>query len=69
MHEKKANFVLFRGFSTYPKIPSFSELYKIKSASITTYPMYKGIGKLVGMEPLKLDKNDLKSQVKSIKKI
>tara|TARA_B100000131_G_scaffold70443_1_gene66766 strand:+ start:30066 stop:31289 length:1224 start_codon:yes stop_codon:yes gene_type:complete len=68
LHEKKANFVLFRGFSTYPKIPSFSELYKIKSASITTYPMYKGIGKLVGMEPLKLDKNDLKSQVKSIKK-
>ena len=34
--EKKANFALFRGYSTFPGVPTFQELYGIKAASITT---------------------------------
>ena len=65
--EKNANFALLRGFSSYPTIPTFDKLYGIKSASVTTYPMYKGIGRLVGMEPLSLNNNSLQGQITAIK--
>lgn len=66
-NEKNANFALLRGFSSYPSIPTFDTLYKIRSASVTTYPMYKGIGRLVGMEPLSLKANNLQGQIEAIK--
>jgi 2,3-bisphosphoglycerate-independent phosphoglycerate mutase len=50
--EKPANFVLLRGFAGNPKIPSLRSLYKIKPAAIATYPMYRGIARLVGMDIL-----------------
>jgi 2,3-bisphosphoglycerate-independent phosphoglycerate mutase len=50
--EPKANFILLRGFAQYPKIESMANRYKIKPACVATYPMYKGIAKLVGMEVL-----------------
>jgi 2,3-bisphosphoglycerate-independent phosphoglycerate mutase len=46
----KAKCLLLRGFSTYPDIQTFQERYKLKACCIATYPMYKGISKLVGME-------------------
>ena len=50
--QPKMNWALLRGFSKYPRLPQFSDVYKVKSAAIATYPMYKGIAKLVGMEVL-----------------
>jgi 2,3-bisphosphoglycerate-independent phosphoglycerate mutase len=47
-----ANTVLMRGFAKYPAIPSMSDLFKISPAAIATYPMYRGLAKLVGMEVL-----------------
>ena len=44
-----ANSVLLRGFSRIPDIPTMSERFKIRPAAIATYPMYKGLAKLVGM--------------------
>ena len=46
----KANTILLRGISKVPDIPTFEEKYKLKSACIATYPMYKGISRLVGMD-------------------
>ena len=47
-----ANMVLLRGFSRLPRIPSLSETYKLKPAAIATYPMYRGLARLVGMKIL-----------------
>jgi len=48
-----ANMVLLRGISKVPKIPPMGELFKLTPAAIATYPMYKGLARLVGMEVLK----------------
>ena len=50
--ESRANMVLLRGFSRRPDIPSISEIYKLKPAAIATYPMYRGLARLVGMQVL-----------------
>lgn len=46
------NFVLLRGFATVPRIEPFRERYGLRAAAIATYPMYRGIAALVGMDVL-----------------
>lgn len=51
-YERPVNYILLRGFAHNPNLTPMSELYKIKPAAIATYPMYKGIARLVGMQVL-----------------
>jgi 2,3-bisphosphoglycerate-independent phosphoglycerate mutase len=50
--EPKANMVLLRGFAKHTQYPSMKERYGLHSLAIATYPMYRGISRLVGMTVL-----------------
>ncbi|MBA2346628.1 MAG: 2,3-bisphosphoglycerate-independent phosphoglycerate mutase [Rubrobacter sp.] len=49
-YQHPANTVLVRGFGMHPALPSFDEAYKLGAAAIASYPMYKGLARLAGME-------------------
>lgn len=49
-NEEKANFLLMRGFSGMPDIPMFGDAYGLKALAIATYPMYRGLARLIDME-------------------
>ncbi|MCD6129634.1 MAG: 2,3-bisphosphoglycerate-independent phosphoglycerate mutase [Deltaproteobacteria bacterium] len=66
-NEERANFVLLRGYSLYPPIPSMNELFKLTPAAIATYPMYKGLAKLVGMDVLKVNGMTIADELKTLK--
>ncbi len=51
-NHRPANMLLLRGFSHRPKLPTMPEVYKLKPAAIASYPMYRGLARLVGMEVL-----------------
>jgi 2,3-bisphosphoglycerate-independent phosphoglycerate mutase len=48
--ERKANFILTRGFSNMPHIPTYQEAFGLSALAIATYPMYRGLARLVGMD-------------------
>jgi 2,3-bisphosphoglycerate-independent phosphoglycerate mutase len=48
-NEKPANMLTLRGWAKEPGLPSFADLYKLRSAAIAVYPMYKGLASLAGM--------------------
>jgi 2,3-bisphosphoglycerate-independent phosphoglycerate mutase len=47
-----ANMLLLRGFAKRPDWPALPEVFKLRAAAVAHYPMYRGLAKLVGMEPL-----------------
>jgi 2,3-bisphosphoglycerate-independent phosphoglycerate mutase len=47
-----ANMLLLRGFSRRPDWPSMPDVFKLRPAAVAHYPMYRGLARLVGMEPL-----------------
>ncbi|MEP0772862.1 MAG: 2,3-bisphosphoglycerate-independent phosphoglycerate mutase [Acidobacteriota bacterium] len=47
--ESRANMLLLRGFDTLPVIPSLAQRFRLRPVCIATYPMYRGLARLVGM--------------------
>ena len=62
-----ANTILLRGFSKIPDIPTMSVRFKLRPAAIATYPMYRGLATLVGMEILETG-DSIQAEVEALKK-
>ena len=64
--ERPANGCTLRGIAKDPGLPSYADVYGLNACAIATYPMYKGISRLVGMEVL--DAGDtIASEVETLK--
>jgi 2,3-bisphosphoglycerate-independent phosphoglycerate mutase len=50
--QPKANALLLRGLDSQRQLPTVQERYGVRAAAIAIYPMYRGIGRLVGMDPV-----------------
>lgn len=50
--EAAANSVLLRGLARLPKLPTMQERFKLNPACVASYPMYRGLARLVGMKVL-----------------
>lgn len=48
--EPRANGILLRGFSSIPQIQPFPERYRLRALALATYPMYRGITRILGMD-------------------
>ena len=46
------NGVLVRGIAERPRLQGFKERFNLRSAAVATYPMYRGLSKLAGMQVL-----------------
>ena len=55
--EQPANGFLLRGFSHLPEIRTFQERFQLKSASIASGSIYKGLAQLIGMENIEESQN------------
>ncbi|HLG41909.1 MAG TPA: 2,3-bisphosphoglycerate-independent phosphoglycerate mutase [Planctomycetota bacterium] len=55
---RPANGVLLRGFARRPALPSLPTLYGLKPACVGTYPMYRGLAHLLGMDVLKTSEEE-----------
>ncbi len=65
--QEKANFILLRGFSQVPDIPCFEEVYGLKALCIATYPMYRGLARLIGMDAPSIS-GELSEEIEFLKK-
>lgn len=64
--EEKADFILTRGFSSMPHIPTFKDAFGLNAIAIATYPMYRGLAKLVEMNTPALE-GSVEDEVKFLK--
>jgi len=62
-----ANSLNLRGFAKDPGFPKFPEVFGLKAGAIATYPMYKGVAKLVGMEVLPVAGETLEDEVEALR--
>ena len=62
-----ANSLNLRGFAKDPGFPKFPDVYGLRAGAIATYPMYKGVAKLVGMDVLPVAGETLEAEVDSLR--
>jgi 2,3-bisphosphoglycerate-independent phosphoglycerate mutase len=63
-----ANSCLLRGISRDPGMPRFPEVFKMRSAAVAVYPMYKGVARLVGMDVIEHDAETPAEEFEVVKK-
>lgn len=66
-NDHAANSCNLRGLSKEPGLPSLPDIYKIRCGAIATYPMYRGVAQLVGMDVLPTG-DTIEDEVETLKK-
>ena len=51
--QSPVNGLVMRGFSVFPTLPDFNKVYSVKSLAIASYPFYRGVAQLLGMDVAK----------------
>ncbi|HOS98003.1 MAG TPA: 2,3-bisphosphoglycerate-independent phosphoglycerate mutase, partial [Deltaproteobacteria bacterium] len=64
--ESPANGCTLRGIARDPGLPGYKEVYGLNACAIATYPMYKGLARLVGMDVLEAG-DTIASEVKTLR--
>ncbi|UCC64171.1 MAG: 2,3-bisphosphoglycerate-independent phosphoglycerate mutase [Anaerolineae bacterium] len=62
-----ANGCNLRGLAKDPGLPQMPDVFGLKPAAIATYPMYKGVAKLIGMDVLDAGES-LETEVKTLQR-
>ncbi len=65
--EERANYLLLRGFSQKPKIPSLAERFGLRSVCVAVYPMYRGLATLVGMDIAEVSGESIADEIETLK--
>ena len=64
--EPAANYMLLRGFSVRPDLPTFDEAYGLRAGCIAAYPMYRGVSKLLGMDVLEVSGDSIGDEIQTL---
>ena len=67
--EPKANSLNLRGLAKDPGLPRFQEIYGMRAAAIAVYPMYKGVARLVGMEPIHFEGERPEHEITALERV
>ena len=62
-----ANSLNLRGIAKDPGLPKFPEVFGLRAAAIATYPMYRGVARLVGMKVLPVDGDEIEDEVETLR--
>ncbi len=64
--EPAANYMLLRGFSVRPDLPTFDEAYGLQAGCVAAYPMYRGVSELLGMDVLKVSGDSIGDEIQTL---
>ncbi len=67
--EDPANSLNLRGLATDPGLPRFPDIYGMRAAAIAVYPMYKGVARLVGMEPIEFEGDRPNHEIDALERV
>jgi 2,3-bisphosphoglycerate-independent phosphoglycerate mutase len=62
-----ANSLNLRGLAKDPALPKYAEVYGLKAGAIATYPMYRGVAKLVGMDVLPVPGEAVEDEIETLR--
>lgn len=64
--ESAANYMLLRGFSVRPNLPTFDQAYGLRAGCVAAYPMYRGVSKLLGMDVLDVSGDSIGDEIQTL---
>ncbi len=64
--EPAANYMLLRGFSVRPDLPTFDQAYGLRAGCVAAYPMYRGVSKLLGMDVLEVSGDSISDEIQTL---